>query len=48
MTYFVIPLRYTENGNSFIVYLIDRKRYEHELERQMERRVERDRKYELA
>lgn len=36
MTYFVIPLRYTETINSFIVCLIDRKRYEHELEKQME------------
>ncbi len=40
MTYFVIPLRYTKTINSFIVCLIDRKRYEHELEKQMERCME--------
>ena len=40
MTYFVIPLRYTETINGFIVCLIDRKRYEHELEKQMESCVE--------
>ena len=40
MTYSVIPLRYTENINSFIVCLHNRKRYEHELEKQMESGVE--------
>ena len=48
MTYFVIPLRYTENINSFIVWLHNRKRYEYELEKQMERRMERIRKHEFA
>ena len=48
MTYFVIPLRYTESINSFIVCCKDRKRYEHELERQMERRMERNRGHEFA
>ena len=40
MTYFVIPLRYTESTNCYIVFFDDRKRYEHELEKQMERGVE--------
>ena len=48
MTYFVIPLRYTESTNCYIVFFDDRKRYEHELERQMERRVERIRQHKLA
>ena len=47
MTYFVTPLRYTESTNCYIVF-DDRKRYEHELEKQMERGVERNRQHKLA
>ncbi len=43
MTYFVIPIRYTKSTQYCIVFFDDRKRYEHELERQMERGVERNR-----
>ena len=46
MTYFVILIRYTESTHYCIFG--DRKRYEYELERQMERRMGRNREYEFA
>ena len=46
MTYFVILIRYTESTHYCI--FDDRKRYEYELERQMERRMGRNREYEFA